>query len=205
MRNKFLGFATASIFLLTASASNATTFSWSFTDGGTITGSGTFEATQDLIADASGATYQIQSVTGTMLNQTILNQLTGYGTADNLIYWQPGAPASFDPLNPYYHADYYGVGFALANGQFYALYEEAGTQPTGWTCGGANVPYCLLGPNTDGSYNGFGDHVVALTDFAVSNISETPLPATFPLFASGLGAMGLLGWRRKRKAAALAA
>jgi hypothetical protein len=28
----------------------------------------------------------------------------------------------------------------------------------------------------------------------------TPLPPTLPLFASGLGAMGLLGWRRKRKA-----
>jgi hypothetical protein len=33
-------------------------------------------------------------------------------------------------------------------------------------------------------------------------ISETPIPATLPLFASGLGAMGLLGWRRKRKNAA---
>ena len=34
----------------------------------------------------------------------------------------------------------------------------------------------------------------------------TPLPAAFPLFATGLGAMGLLGWRRKRKnAAAIAA
>jgi hypothetical protein len=30
----------------------------------------------------------------------------------------------------------------------------------------------------------------------------TPLPAALPLFATGLGAMGLLGWRRKRKAAA---
>jgi hypothetical protein len=28
-----------------------------------------------------------------------------------------------------------------------------------------------------------------------------PLPATLPLFASGLGVLGLLGWRRKRKAA----
>jgi hypothetical protein len=27
----------------------------------------------------------------------------------------------------------------------------------------------------------------------------TPLPAALPLFASGLGAIGLLGWRRKRK------
>jgi hypothetical protein len=34
----------------------------------------------------------------------------------------------------------------------------------------------------------------------------TPLPAALPLFATGLGALGLLGWRRKRKnAAALAA
>jgi len=36
-------------------------------------------------------------------------------------------------------------------------------------------------------------------------VSGTPLPATLPLFASGLGALGLIGWRRKRKAAALAA
>jgi hypothetical protein len=29
--------------------------------------------------------------------------------------------------------------------------------------------------------------------------SATPLPAALPLFASGLGGLGLLGWRRKRK------
>jgi len=31
-----------------------------------------------------------------------------------------------------------------------------------------------------------------------------PLPAALPLFTTGLGALGLLGWRRKKKAAALA-
>jgi len=36
-------------------------------------------------------------------------------------------------------------------------------------------------------------------------IEATPLPAALPLFATGLGAMGLLGWRRKRKVAAIAA
>lgn len=35
--------------------------------------------------------------------------------------------------------------------------------------------------------------------------TTTPLPAALPLFANGLGALGLLGWRRKKKAAALAA
>jgi hypothetical protein len=33
--------------------------------------------------------------------------------------------------------------------------------------------------------------------------SETPLPAALPLFATGIGGLGLLGWRRKRKAQAV--
>jgi hypothetical protein len=37
------------------------------------------------------------------------------------------------------------------------------------------------------------------------NATVTPLPAAFPLFATGLGALGLFGWRRRRKAVAAAA
>ena len=47
-----------------------------------------------------------------------------------------------------------------------------------------------------------GSGEIALTG---SDLSQTPLPAALPLFATGLGALGLAGWRRKRKAAALAA
>ncbi|MCC6776646.1 MAG: hypothetical protein IT537_08425 [Hyphomicrobiales bacterium] len=32
--------------------------------------------------------------------------------------------------------------------------------------------------------------------------TETPLPAALPLFASGLGLLGLAGWRKRRKAVA---
>ena len=35
-------------------------------------------------------------------------------------------------------------------------------------------------------------------------IAETPLPGALSLFAGGLGAIGLLGWRRRRKATAIA-
>ncbi len=36
------------------------------------------------------------------------------------------------------------------------------------------------------------------------SVSATPLPAALPLFATGLGALGFLGWRRKRKVGAIA-
>jgi hypothetical protein len=38
-----------------------------------------------------------------------------------------------------------------------------------------------------------------------STPAPTPLPAALPLFAAGLGALGLLGWRRKRTARSMAA
>jgi hypothetical protein len=38
-----------------------------------------------------------------------------------------------------------------------------------------------------------------------SSPAVVPLPAALPLFATGLGAMGLFGWRRKKKAQAVAA
>jgi hypothetical protein len=50
-----------------------------------------------------------------------------------------------------------------------------------------------------------GSHTATVGISAGEVVSTVPLPAALPLFASGLGALGLLGWRRKRKAAAVAA
>jgi hypothetical protein len=56
---------------------------------------------------------------------------------------------------------------------------------------------------TDLNGQSFGNDLT-VDDISLTT-SATPLPAALPLFASGLGAMGLFGWRRKRKVAALAA
>lgn len=40
---------------------------------------------------------------------------------------------------------------------------------------------------------------IAEGEFITSPSAATPLPAALPLFATGLGALGLFGWRRKRK------
>ena len=42
------------------------------------------------------------------------------------------------------------------------------------------------------------------TNLTFTAIAETPLPAALPLFASGAGVLGFIGWRRKKKAVALA-
>ena len=69
------------------------------------------------------------------------------------------------------------------------------------TYGGAT--FASLGV-TPGSYTWtWGSHAYAGSfTLDIVNPVATPLPATLPLFAGGLGALGLLGWRRKRKAQA---
>ena len=49
------------------------------------------------------------------------------------------------------------------------------------------------GAGTDQGFTSVGDPAQA----------ATPLPAALPLFAAGIGGLGLLGWRRKRKARAV--
>ncbi len=71
-----------------------------------------------------------------------------------------------------------------------------------------NALFGVFMPMTNsGSFSGYAYIGTLLSPVTFSaNVAATPLPAALPLFATGLGAMGLLGWRRKRKnGAAIAA
>jgi hypothetical protein len=52
------------------------------------------------------------------------------------------------------------------------------------------------------SLDGLFDGAISTETTIAHHVTATPLPATLPLFATGLGAIGLFGWRKKRKAAA---
>jgi hypothetical protein len=47
--------------------------------------------------------------------------------------------------------------------------------------------------------NGSGDFIAFDYVQLTAEVNSVPLPGALPLFATGLGALGLLGWRRKRK------
>jgi hypothetical protein len=49
-----------------------------------------------------------------------------------------------------------------------------------------------------------GSVVLSDSGTAAFEYGATPIPAALPLFATGIGAMGLLGWRRRRKAQVVA-
>jgi hypothetical protein len=55
--------------------------------------------------------------------------------------------------------------------------------------------------HSDKNSAGEGLKVMAVTQDS-SPVDATAVSAVLPLFAAGLGALGLLGWRRKRKALA---
>lgn len=69
--------------------------------------------------------------------------------------------------------------------------------------------YDLLGiANANNGNTGFTGEVGGTEYYNYTgaiNLTATPLPAAFPLFAGGLGLIGLIAGRKKRKVAALAA
>ena len=98
-------------------------------------------------------------------------------------------------------------GSSTASQNFSAL--NSGQYWTAWqivqmtflaTASSVTLQFTNLVNSQDGGLD-LGLDNVSVTDA----VAATPLPAALPLFATGLGALGVLGWRRKRKKAALAA
>jgi hypothetical protein len=56
------------------------------------------------------------------------------------------------------------------------------------------------GNTTSGLSIPTGNFILASGSLTPAGVSAVPLPGALPLFATGLGALGLLGWRRKKKA-----
>jgi hypothetical protein len=79
------------------------------------------------------------------------------------------------------------------------LVEQSGTTALADLIATASIdPSFQIGP-------GFSDYSIVFSDGIADPVAATPLPATFPLFAGGLGFVGYLARRKSRNTSALVA
>jgi hypothetical protein len=193
MKTKLLGLIVG-MALLSASQASASTITYNVDivdagSGDTVLGTITTDGTFGALLASNFVTWNL-----TISNNTYGSaSLVGPGPGDNsTLSVDVGAPflatattlsynfADNDPTDP-------GFQFGAGSSEF-AVGDAYRYPPDGLIAIGVNgQPSPGDAPTTD---------VIG---------TATPLPAALPLFATGLGALGLVGWRRKKKAAALAA
>jgi|SRR5215472_100294 len=185
--------------------------------GGECTGDGTIDAYSNGTGFFGPTTAKV--ATGTTLNfccdlvvpNNVLVLAPGSyaGLALNVTRFTAPSTGVYDITGSFSDLQFSSVGlYILVNG----VTDFSSSAFTGSSAHQPAIPFSLTdisltaGMTIDFVVDSLGDQsndVVGLqADISSGSgtAAATPLPAALPLFASGLGAMGLLGWRRKRKA-----
>lgn len=92
-----------------------------------------------------------------------------------------------------------------AGGNYYLQASATGDAFNGWYLNSTGQTATALILRSDTQNPVLQDGTLGAFDILATPTSVVPLPTALPLFATGLGALGLLGWRRKKKAQADAA
>ncbi len=162
----------------------------------TVTGLGLFDYGSDGFADDhTAALFAVSNPTVALASVSLGSGTTGTfvaGTVDGSRFESIPALTLTAGTSYYMLADNFSADqFVFGTGA--VAYDLAITW-IGYVDGSANSVF-----STPNFFSGVPGNLGPNLLFTVAS---TPLPAALPLFASGLGALGLLGWRRKRKNAA---
>jgi hypothetical protein len=171
----------AGVMLLASTAAHATTFTFdnvTFDTDGMITGSFAFDGT-----NVTNATVTVSSVTNPAFDGSynagsfFIKGVLGVFNFDNGVI-----DTLLTVVTP--------VSFSTSNPLSGSVSTDTPPQTSFADVSGSLVPSTPL--------------QTSFADVSGSLVPSTPLPAALPLFATGIGGLGLLGWRRKRKAQAVA-
>src|SRR5665213_851389 len=193
--------------LLAAVPARANTYDFTLTDAGTgdpvfnVTGVVT---TQSVLNGGNPNGYDITDITGTLTYASVNYTFTGAPVGGNVPL--PGnnnigcCLVDNVLINGLpWISNTGGWAFTASNGYTYNPYWGGAYDDT------SSSYYYLYGTDPNAQANGEGSRMNLTISVRSGSDSQTPLPAALPLFATGLGAMGLLGWRRKRKNTAVIA
>jgi hypothetical protein len=193
---------------LGALPANATSFDLEFTN--TVLPNngccGPFNVSAILDATFDGTKYIVTGITGTVsegspattyniIGLLPANNNNGYFGWDNVVTATGGSAPFGLTLG--------GIVFTAAGPDYYAADPTNPVSPAEFNIYSDNNGSTLLtmaSNNVNAPFNGD----LSIASIAEGSAGETPLPAALPLFASGLGALRLYGWRRKKKAQSVA-
>jgi hypothetical protein len=188
MRVKFVGLV-ASLVLFCSAQAHATTYLFDTLIGGTYTPAGSV----DVSLSGSTATFTVSLPSDYLISKFGLN-LNPYGGISSGAY-SLVSNSNVGDTDPF--TTVLKLNSASSSSLIFTVTDYAGI-------------FSNTGPiwfAVKFSVNGNKDNFFA-ADYVLPDapVDATPLPATLPLFAGGAGVMGgLLGWRKKRKKAALRA
>jgi hypothetical protein len=183
-------------------------------------GGGTFGSSSGTFADGNG-TWTTTQPTGCCTNgysgvsNITFGNLYGFnishhdGSGDWLGF--PAGTATYNLTYPTNSFGFFATGIQSVFGNVFTvsffdganevlnvpINVNGGIEYFGFTDTSAFTAIIISRPaGADGNWDYWGNEGVSF------DVSQTPLPAALPLYGAGLGLMGLLGWRRRRKAAA---
>ena len=180
--------AIASLLLIFSAQAHAATYAFDTPVIGTFASGGTVS----LSANGSTETFVVTLPAGYSFNEFALNRNAGATVTSSSAY----TVSSYPSWANFYGGSTFGPFNTVLTGNFGNSLTFTITNYTGiynLTVNGQPIWFlAAAGPANNPTWAIAADAPVT-----------TPLPATLPLFASGLGAIGLLSWRAKRKRAAV--
>ena len=173
LRTLFVSVAGALLAVTAGSVAPASATTWDWE----VTGAGAYDGSGTISGSVSCGVgcFEITAATGDIAGDTITG-ISTFAGADNYLFPTAAVP---------YQIDNNGISFAVSGlslGTAVNIFSEVG------------FTLDKLDPE-----NGTGE---AFGTFSIVGEVATPLPAALPLFAGGLGMIGLLGRRKNRKPAA---
>jgi len=180
----------------------------------TLLGSGTFNVAGDLTRiDDGGNALEFLDLSVTV-GQSEAAALAAYGSAGFTLATAGQVAALFDAFGIVYNFvpnSYVELGASVSASTNLVNYLGVTSAPNGTlghfdtsgSTGNARSYFCIAHCNPS---TGFVNNLNLAPNVSIgitlvrNSVEATPIPAALPLFASGLGGLGLLGWRRKRKA-----
>ncbi len=150
------------------------------------------------MANANDGSSTVKTATLTLFTNTggALGPALGSWTVTNILNINGGGPTVLSVT---------GIsGVHLnAGGNYYLQASGSGDADESWYVNSIPLSGTLLILRSDETNPVLQEGTLGAFDIIgdITAASATPLPAALPLFAGGLGALGMLGWRRKKKSA----